>query len=313
MEAKQHQPEDETARTLEAVGYFQLGDKAQANVLAENVLKEYPNCSLATAVRIRSAPPEISFSVLEQSVPAALRGELDVAHALGWRALTSGDVATAERLTLSALKVHPDSTELQELLGTAIVQAEGRARQANQLVTPSRLEEAISAISAGLAKHHSPQDIAQLRYTRAEAYGLLGKTEHAETDFRAATDVDKEEPEIIRRFALFLSGRGRDSVAIEVLRRADKARPDLENRLLLASFLGERNDPGDRESASTLLRETIPIASAAPPEMRAATVARGNRPRSSVGQGDGRQGGRRAVPLAPRPNSEPNLDHSGHL
>lgn len=273
LEAKQHQPQDEMARTLGAISYYHLDDRAKAYALTEEILKEHPNCSLAIAVRIRSAPPEVSFDALEQAVPAALREEMDVLHALGWRALTSGNVVAAERLCRTALKRHPDSIELKEQLATIVVQVESRAKRSNQPISISRLEDAVDAMTAGLAQNRGPKDASRLRYTRAEAYDLLGRTEDAETDFRAATEADKEEPDIIRRFVLFLERHGRTDAAIEALRQADKVRSDLNNRLMLASLLGERNRAGDWESAVALLRETIPLSSAAEPEVRAGIIA----------------------------------------
>src|SRR5207247_2256516 len=82
-----------------------------------------------------------------------------------------------------------------------------------------------------------------------------------------------DEPDVIRRFVVFLERHGRTDAAIEALRQADKVRPNLNNRLMLASLFGERNRADDWESAVTLLRETIPFTSAAEPEVRAGIVA----------------------------------------
>lgn len=273
VDAKLHQPLDEVARALEAVAYFLLEDRVKAYSLSEEIIAEYPNCSLAVAVRLRSAPLETAFFDLERSVPVALREELDILHALSARALASSDWESAERLIRTGIELHPQATELQEQLATLIVQVESSAREGNKRINTTRIQEAVAAISEGITRSHAPTDTARLRYTRAEAYDLLGRMEDAETDFRAAIDVEKGEPAIIRRFALFLNRNERDDAAIELLAQTDRGCPDINNRLFLSSLLGTRNRPGDRESASKLLQETILMAKPAAPEMRASLAS----------------------------------------
>src|SRR5262249_24252208 len=77
LEEKQHQQEDEKARTFEAIAYYHLDEKANAYALTEEILKDHPNCSIAVAVRIRTAPPDVSFDALDQAIPAVLREEID--------------------------------------------------------------------------------------------------------------------------------------------------------------------------------------------------------------------------------------------
>lgn len=273
MEAKQHQPQDEKARALEAIAFFHLGEEEKAYQLSCGILEEHPTCTLAIVMRVRCAPPNVPIQSLEQEIPAAVREEMDILHALSWRALKSGDVIAAERFCRTALKHQPDSTELQEQLAAIVVQAASQAKLANQPINTSKLEDSIKAISAGLAKNWGPKDASRLRYTRAEAYDLLGRTEEAETDFRAAIEIDIGQPGIVHKFALFLARHERDDAAIEALRKADKEHVDVNNRLLLASLLGDRKKTSDWDSAARLLRETIPMATTGEPEVRAAVVS----------------------------------------
>jgi tetratricopeptide (TPR) repeat protein len=68
IEAQRHQPQEDRARALEAIAYYHLDDKPKAHALAVEAVKDHPNCALAHAVRIRSAPPEVSVAELEASV-----------------------------------------------------------------------------------------------------------------------------------------------------------------------------------------------------------------------------------------------------
>jgi nucleoside phosphorylase/tetratricopeptide (TPR) repeat protein len=272
LEAKEQQPLDPSARAMEAIAYYHLDEKKKAYELADQILQEHPTCGLAATTRIRCAPRNASFVEIEQSVPSVLREDPEVMHALGCHALAVGDIAAAERLTRRATELHPQFQAVKEQLGTAIVQAENMARQSNRPVNTARLEDAVAALSLGLTRSRSATDVARLRYTRAGAYELLGKTEEAETDLRAAIENDKQDPDLVRRFALFLAEQERDDAAIEALLQADKTTVSTTNRLLLASLLGERNRSTDREDAAKLLRNTLLLSGDADPEVRAGVV-----------------------------------------
>jgi tetratricopeptide (TPR) repeat protein len=274
IEAKGYQPDDEMARSLEAMAYALLGDRQKACDMARAVLRDHPTAALAAAVRVRCAPETTPIDELEQSVPAPLHESLEVIHALGWRAATAGDMATAERLARKSLELSPDAPQLQEQLGAVIVQVEARAWQTGQR-TPSeaRLAEAVAALSSALAKAKGAKDIARLRYTRAEAYDLLDRAQEAETDFRSACESDKGDTHIPFRFAVFLERRGRRDDAIEVLRRTLKDAFVPQNGVFLANLLGERNDPGDRAAGVSMLQEAIPHTTAMDSETRAGLVA----------------------------------------
>lgn len=257
LEAKKHQPQEEKARAFEAIAYYHLNDKPKAYGLAGEILKEAPNCSTAIAIRIRSSPSDVSLKEVEAVVPPALAQELDILHALGWKALAVGDLAAANWYVETSLKREPESVEVKELQAVVITQEEGRAKHAGKPVNPTRVALAVENLTVGIAKHRGKRDEARLRYNRAEAYDLLGKTEDAETDFRTACDFDKEEPGVVRRFALFLERHDRTEAAIEALRQADKWKKDHWNRLMLCGLLSDRKGTGDVEDAIAILRETI--------------------------------------------------------
>lgn len=287
LEAKQHQPEDERARALEAVAYHYLGDSAKAYALAGEVTAAYPTCALAAAVRVRSAPASMTFAALEESVPAALREDPEVVHALGWRAISSGDFVVAERLTRAGLSKSPQSAELKEQLGAVIVQAEARlSMEERRDPRADRLSEAVASLTAALAEARGAEDAARIRYTRAEAYDLMGQAEEAEADFRAALEGATEDAEVARRFAHFLVRRGRSDAAIELLRKAIGKKPGLQIRVFLASLLGERNRGDDREAATMILQEAILHAASDPPEMRSAVAGTLARLQGSLGHHD---------------------------
>lgn len=257
MEAKQHQPHDEKARAYEAIAHIHVGDKAKAYELAGNILSEFPNCSLAIAIRIRSSPSDVALSALEAIIPVALENDLEIVHAMGWRALALGDLAAANKFVDIALKHNPERFEVLEQQAVVILQQEGRAKHAGRSVNTSRLELAVENLTLGIMKHRSRLDEAKLRYNRAEANDLLGKTEDAETDFRAAIDTNDESTDFVRRFVLFLERHGRTDAAIDTLLQSDKFKRDHYNRLLLCDLLNARKGKGDVELAISILQEII--------------------------------------------------------
>ena len=257
LEAKEHQPLDEKARAMEAIAYYHLGQIERAYELAGDVIRDHPNSTVAIAVRIRSAPPDMPLGALEAIVPAALGGEFDILHALVWKAIASGDTASANRIMDTALKHHPNADEAREQQAIVIVHDEGKAKHANRHINSGRLELAIGTLSAAITKHRGQRHEAHLRYTRAEALDILGKTEEAAADFRSACDVDNDNPDLVRRFVLFLKRHDRSDAAIDLLQQADKVKKDHRNRLLLAGLLSDRKAEGDIEIAIRVLQETI--------------------------------------------------------
>lgn len=274
FEAKGYQPEDEKARSLEAVGYFLLGENSNACELATAVLAEHPTSSIASAVRIRCAPETIPFTDLEKFVPAALREDVAILHALGWRAANAGDMAAAERLARAGLRLSPDSIEFQEQLGAIIVQAEANVRRDGMAApSASRLEEAVCALSSALSKAKGQENIARLRHTRAAAYDLLDRADLAETDYRAACENGRDDTGIPFQFAVFLERRGRHDDAIDVVRRISKDDGPYQPRLLLANLLAHRNRPGDHTEATGILEAAVSATASADVETRTGLVA----------------------------------------
>lgn len=259
LEANHYQPNDEQGRAFEAISWYYLGDNEKAYGLASEILRDHPTFSLAVALRIRCAPMEVSLEKLETMVPNVLRDSLDIMHALGWRALTTEEYAAADRIASAAKKIYPESGEIKELLATIIVCVETRPKRVGQKLNKERLTQAISVLSEGITRPQGSRNLAFLRYYRGHAYDLLGRTEDAETDFRAAIDTCKEEPGIVRSFAFFLERNDRLDAAIETLRQSDKVMQNIANRLLFSGLLRRRNGNGDNEEAIKLLKESLTL------------------------------------------------------
>jgi tetratricopeptide (TPR) repeat protein len=274
LECKGYQPDDTDARAHEACGYYALGEPKRAYDLAVAVLKDHPLCALATVARLRSAPADAPFAELEESVPLSLRDEPDVAFALSLRAMGAGELEAAERLARLALRKGADVPQFKDWLGGAIIQREGHADiRGHRPPDRGRVEEAVRLLSEALNGTQAKKECARIRYTRAEGYGLLGRMEEAETDFRATLEDDAANPDVARRFAILLDERGRRDAAIDLLRATLAPDVTASNRVVLASLLAERDKGNDRAEAVDVLRAGIAQAASEEIHYRAALVS----------------------------------------
>jgi nucleoside phosphorylase/tetratricopeptide (TPR) repeat protein len=257
IEAKQYQPQDEKARAYEAIAYDYLGDREKAYGLVGDILKEHPNCSIAVAVRIHTAPQDIPLDDLKSIIPPAICNELEIVNALFWKSLALGDLNAAKQFSQTAIEKYPDASEAKEQQSVVNIQQEGRAKQLGKEVDRRRLELAVSHMTSLIKEQRGYRDEARFRYNRGLAYDLLGKPDEAETDFRVACDSDKQDALIGRQFALFLRRHGRLDSAINILRSAVEHEKDPSNCLILSDMLRSRKGKGDIESAISILRDSL--------------------------------------------------------
>lgn len=82
LEAKPYFPDDERARSFEAIAYSYLGERSKAHGLAASTLADFPTSSLSAAVWVRSAPDATPYSEIEAKLPAAVKDHVEVLHAL---------------------------------------------------------------------------------------------------------------------------------------------------------------------------------------------------------------------------------------
>ena len=102
LEAKTHQPDDEMARTNEALGYLLFGQREQAFELISKLREEFPRSERVLGIFIRGAPDSTSLESLEEAVPQDLLEKDEVAAALTQRALDSGVMQKAEQFARAA-------------------------------------------------------------------------------------------------------------------------------------------------------------------------------------------------------------------
>ena len=277
IEAKGHEPNERDARQFEAVAYALLNDNAKALALTDTLLAEYPDSTVALALKIRLSPDSCSVEELDGLVPVHLREDAELLAALGQRCKKRDDSTKRESYFRRAMASLPDSHILMEELASSIVAVETLALETSGLPMPvtgaavTRLDEACALINKVFAKgDFSKQARAHRRLVRGLAHDLCGRYEQAETDYRAAREAAPHDQEIGHYYFQFLVRRDRIDDAVDTL-RAVATQPDgLENSVNLAKLLNDRNQPGDNREAIAVLENGLAQST---PEMGIAFLA----------------------------------------
>ncbi|MEX2140767.1 MAG: hypothetical protein WD894_16005 [Pirellulales bacterium] len=264
IESQSYQPEDEQARCLAAVGHAILKDSGHAFQLAQGICSDFPNSDLARATWIRNAPDDWSFTKLEAATPPHVRGAVETASALAWRAMSENDLTPAELYARSALAHDPNSRALLEQLGLILLESVRReaAAQLSESPTISKPETVIEAEHLlnrvlGDTPATLPMTRGRLRFYRGILNQLQGKWEDALTDLQAAHDSDDANPQFARQFALALWEREQDDRAIVILRKTAFKDESHGNAILLAQLLAARNRAGDSDEATEVLMREV--------------------------------------------------------
>ena len=224
LEAKAHQPDDEMARTNEALGYLMLGQRERAFELASELRGEFPRSEHVLGIFIRSAPDSTALESLEEAVPQELLEKDAVAAALAQRALDSGEIQKAEKCIRAATATESHVADIWLLLGNVILQSEtleSRERYGTEALfyDTARLREAEDAFGKALMlakeKRSTVGAVAALLNRRLTRIALRKEVE-AREDLEEAQQVAPQEPMVIEAYGGSLGLEGRADEAIEV-------------------------------------------------------------------------------------------------
>ncbi len=261
LEAKKYQPADEIARTHEALGYMMLEQRERAFELAGNLKEEFPRSGRVLGIFIQSAPDSIALESLERSVPQDLLGKDDVAVALTYRALDSGELQKAEKFIRAATGARSRAFMPWLLLGQIIFRSEiSRSYQRHEteafLGDQDRLREAEDALGQALIRtkeKRSTSATIEVLLNRSRTRFLLNKHAEAREDLEEARLLAPENPTVIETYGESLSIDGKVDDAIGFMRRVPPETLSDHGRMMLGMLLLARGGPGDYRSAGDLL------------------------------------------------------------
>ena len=263
LEAKTHQPDDEIARTNEALGYLLLGQRERAFELADELREEFPRSERVLGIFIRSAPDSTVLESLEEVMPQDLLEKDEVAAALTQRALDSGEMQKAEKFVRAATAANSRASGLWLLLGNIIFQSE-TSKSYERYGTEAlfcdtvRLREAEGAFDKALIlakeKHSTSETVAALLNRRLTRIALRKEVE-AREDLEEARQIVPRDPLVIEAYGTSLRLEGRSDEAINALRDLLPDALSPHGQMTLGLLLLERGGPGDYHSAGDLLSQ----------------------------------------------------------
>jgi tetratricopeptide (TPR) repeat protein len=226
LEAKDHDPTWEKARAFEAVGYLCLGDPVKAYELAEAVIKDFSQNSIAWSVWVRTARHSLTFQQIRNKLPAHIQDDAEVSMGLAERAAVEGNYNTAEQYMAKVDKSVPSNPRVTEKLGYLLVD---RAK-VNEHILHQRgptaqeknyLEKAEAVLTDALnrwQKEQSKLGAVRVLLRRAWVRKVLLKHDQAKDDIREAYHIAPEDPQTVFWYAVALSEQSLDD-AITLLKK----------------------------------------------------------------------------------------------
>jgi len=208
IEAEQFAPEDPKAIGLAAAGLMYQGHEATALEKVIAATHRFPDNALLLEIYIRASPESTSLDELEEKVPAGLKENTGVLHALSMRAARIGDHAAAEKYARGLAHVETSLDSLL-LLGSTLLARETaghrftRARGA-VMDTHGRIDEAIDALTAACEKYGARiprQRALHLFHNRAVGFMLRGQDESARRDLERCMNLSPNDEQVIKLYA----------------------------------------------------------------------------------------------------------------
>jgi tetratricopeptide (TPR) repeat protein len=251
VEARQYNPQDDTALALAAMGYVFQQDYSNAENFIEKALQKNPANALAYSLRVRIASVTESIeSVLEQ-IPPAYHECPDVLVALGEAALKRGLYEKAEEWWQAALNNNNGSSmdSVKAFMGVALMEPITQNYpliDAGQLLDSQKhsLERAFSLFTEVLGGTYvNPNDLSHIKFTalvnRAGTLRLLGQYDEAIRDIEIALMTKNKEPYLIKQRALLAHEKGNKEEAYSYVQQILLSPETPEASLLAATFLME--------------------------------------------------------------------------
>ena len=276
FEAKKHQPDDEVARTNEAIGYWMLGRHERAFVVARKLREDFPRSERVLGIFIQSAPESMALQLLEGSVPEDLFHKDEVAIALAQRAEHSGDFQKAEEFIRAATNADSRASMTWLLLGGIIFQSEvSRSYESHGtealFCDEDRLREAEDALGRALIRakeERSTPATVEALLNRSQTRFVLKKDVEAREDLEEARRIAPEHPRVIEKYGQSLRIEGKSDAAIDFMRRVPEEELSDNGRMMLGMLLMERGGPNDYRSAGDLLSQVAKSAARLPDDFR---------------------------------------------
>jgi tetratricopeptide (TPR) repeat protein len=277
LEAATYQPlDDDAALSIAAHGHLLSGNADQAYRMASEACARNPINERGQIIRIQSAPKEIPYRELRDTVPEVLRANHNIALVLSDRAMKENDPAEAERVLRL---VEEESPALHNALGAALLQQGLPAGvQEGMLLLPrdpDKVREAHRHLTQAIDSPNAPADlVANAYFNRALASVLLKNENQAFADFRSAHERKPNNETFGLAFVAEAMRRGDNLSALTSAEELFKANPTPRSRLLLSMTLYDSGTDETKQRALALLQEGLVDLEGLEPELRLEYIQR---------------------------------------
>lgn len=261
FEAAAHAPEEERAKTNEAVAHELIEQSAEAYRFARELLVTFPGSVRPWAIVCRSAPATSSAQELLEELPPAAKLNDEVLLGLATRAAAGRDWALAESLAGQSSANSPKWAPPHLVHGQAMVH---RLRETGYVASDGSLwpktDETWSAILAAFDRavtiaeqtDHGAVHIQALT-SRAFAKVLSGDRDGARTDYAEAHRLDPDGPGSTSYGKFLLMFRSPES-AVPLLRPGGADSADDASSFALAVALRSAEEPASKDQWRALCR-----------------------------------------------------------
>lgn len=277
LEAATHQPEDDDAAlSIAAHGHLLSGNAELAYRMASEACARNPMNERGQLIKIQSAPSEISYKELRDTVPEVLRANLNIALVLSERAMEENDAIEAERVLRLVTEKSP---ALHGALGAALLQQGLPAGvQEGMLLLPrdpDKVREARKYLTKAIDSPSPPVSLmATVYFNRALASLLLRDENQAFADLRSAYEREPNNETFGVAFVAEALRRGESLSAQKTAEQLFKDNPTPRNRLLLSTALYDSGADETEQRALALLQEGLVDLKKAEPELRLEYIRR---------------------------------------
>ena len=250
VQAEQHEPGEERARTNRALGLELLRESDQAHAAARAIVNDFPAAIRPWAIICRTADTKLTSDKLESQLPAVARQDDEVLAALAMRALQHRDWETAERFIRPTVRDDVDwaapwlilgDLKLHRAAAAAYRPVDGPAVFANSDDIESAQKLLDTAVAVATRTHNTFFHARSLMQ-RGRAKSVVGDEKGAEEDFIAAFHLAPNDVSTVVQYGRHLVCKNQLAAAISLFRTVLSTDGEPDVPLFLASTLQVQND-----------------------------------------------------------------------
>jgi tetratricopeptide (TPR) repeat protein len=250
------------ARALEVLAYILRNDVSRAFELANKLCLDHPEYPRAHAFRVRTMSSQCTFQDVEQSVPEVARSDSEVGLALAHCASERLNTTDAERYLRAVLTNDSKWLPALSTLANLLIQ---KAKQASYFdpecglipedtALPSEAAQLYSQIINRLTTADPGKQLGPTYWNRSLARRMLRCAENASQDIEKAYHLAPTVTDIRLGMAMQHHTHGRIDEAIKLVQTTNEPVEPHRRDILLASYLQERNAPGDVACAIDIVK-----------------------------------------------------------